>query len=305
MSTMLSITSGIPFRLPPPPGSSLIPEWTGRGFRVGERCVKVLEYSSAESGWSDELTDFHESHAGSDHFIDSASRKRVSLTLAAHGAKTGTVLDVGCSSGLMIRELRHQFPRLTVMGSDVVRLPLERLSATIPDVPLLRFDLVRCPLPDDAIDFVLLLNVLEHIEDDREALRQVFRILKPGGFAVLEVPAGPNLYDVYDEFLMHYRRYRLAALAELVSGIGFEIVEKSHLGFLIFPSFFLAKKTSRLLSRYRKADPGRSVSVKIRSTRRNSIARGLMNLELMLGRRVSFPFGVRCVLTLRKPLGSQ
>jgi ubiquinone/menaquinone biosynthesis C-methylase UbiE len=38
---------------------------------------------------------------------------------------------------------------------------------------------------------------LEHIEDDREAIKQVYRILKPGGVAVIEVPAGPQLFDIF------------------------------------------------------------------------------------------------------------
>ena len=52
--------------------------------------------------------------------------------------------------------------------------------------------------------------MLEHVEDDQAAIRQVYRILQPGGVAVIEVPAGPDLYDIYDRQLMHHRRYRCA-----------------------------------------------------------------------------------------------
>jgi SAM-dependent methyltransferase len=253
--------------------------------------------------WSEELTDFHESHAGSDHFIDVASRRHALEMLVTHGSKAGTVLDAGCSSGFLIRELRERFPSLVVMGSDVVKAPLERLRATLPDVTLLVFDLVRCPLPSDSLDAVILLNVLEHIQDDGAALRQVQRILKPGGIAIIEVPAGPGLFDVYDELLMHYRRYRLSDLTALVSNAGFDIVDRSHLGFFLFPPFFISKKLSRLVRRFRKTDPRQSVSRKIQSTRRNVLARALMNLELALGRWISYPFGIRCLVTARKPAG--
>ncbi len=63
-----------------------------------------------------------------------------------------------------------------------------------------------------------MLNVLEHIRGDALALRQVHRILRPGGVVVIEVSAGPKLYDVYDELLMHHRRYRLPSLARTLRG---------------------------------------------------------------------------------------
>jgi SAM-dependent methyltransferase len=63
---------------------------------------------------------------------------------------------------------------------------------------LLHFDLRHCPLPDGSFDGVILLNVLEHIKEDAAALRQIARILKPGGIAAIEVPAGRGLYDIYD-----------------------------------------------------------------------------------------------------------
>ena len=65
-----------------------------------------------------------------------------------------------------------------------------------------------------------MLNVLEHIEDDNEALMQAKRILKPGGILVLEIPAGPHLYDIYDKFLRHFRRYNLSGLTNQLQGIG-------------------------------------------------------------------------------------
>jgi len=111
-------------------------------------------------------------------------------------------------------------PHAQLIGSDYVRGPLEEVARRLPDVPLLQFDLVKCPLPDASVDVVVLLNVLEHIEDDVGAVRQLARILKPGGAVVIEVPAGPHLYDVYDKVLMHYRRYRLSGLKRLLRAAG-------------------------------------------------------------------------------------
>ena len=150
------------------------PEWTGSGFLVGGRRVAVLSYSGGQSGWSDGLTHQHEMWAGADHPIDQMSRRWTTSALRRHLADPhATLLEVGCSSGFLIRALLAEWPSAMVMGSDFLREPLERLAAREPGIPLLQFDLVQCPLPDASIDAVVMLNVLEHIGDDRAAMRQI------------------------------------------------------------------------------------------------------------------------------------
>ncbi len=156
-----------------------------------------------------------------------------------------TLLEVGCSSGFLLRELVEDWPQSLIIGSDYIAGPLHRLAASLATLPLLRFDLVECPLPSESLDAVVLLNVLEHIEDHEAATAQVARVLKPGGVAVIEVPAGPHLYDAYDKYLRHFRRYKLDELCRIVETAGLRIVERSHLGFLIYPVFALTKRRNR------------------------------------------------------------
>jgi SAM-dependent methyltransferase len=179
---------------PPLPGCAENPVWTGSGFQLGEARLPILSYEVSVSGWSDQLTTFHEEIAGGDHFIDCASRAHVLAQICQHVNGTApAILEVGCSSGFMLRLLREHLPDALLIGSDIVHGPLDQLATHMPDVPLLEFDLVKCPLPDNSLDVVVLLNVLEHIHDDQSALHQVYRILKPGGLVVIEVAAGPHL----------------------------------------------------------------------------------------------------------------
>src|SRR5262249_33076466 len=134
---------------------------------------------------------------------------------------------------------------------DIVVEPLVKMAARC-NVPMLHFDLVRCPLPDHCIDVAVLLNVLEHIEDDVGAIRQLYRILKPGGSVVVEVPAGPHLYDIYDRVLMHWRRYRCGDLCAALQKAGFEITYRSHLGFFLYPAF---RRVKRRNARHLTEDP--------------------------------------------------
>jgi SAM-dependent methyltransferase len=280
------------------------PAWTGRGFRVGDETYGVLDYEAGDSGWSEGLTLFHEEIAGEGtHPIDVASRRRARAALKRHvraPADDAVLLEAGCSSGFLLRELAADWPRSLVIGSDYIRGPLERLADTFPDVPLLRFDLVKCPLPSDSVDAVVMLNVLEHIEDDAAALAQVKRVLRPGGTAVIEVPAGPQLFDVYDRYLQHFRRYRLAELCRLVERAGLRVVERSHLGFLVYPVFAMVKRRNQ---RWLDApDPVQRdvVSRSISGSGRGPFLRWATAIEERFAARISYPFGVRCVVTAVK-----
>ena len=277
------------------------PVWTGRGFEIDGARVPIVSYGVGDSGWSDALTTMHEDVAGTAHPIDVASRRHAVGQLRRHLSRPdGVVLEVGCSSGYLLQAMRGALPDAFLIGVDYVRGPLEALASSMPTVPILQFDLQRCPLPDACVDAVVLLNVLEHIEDDASAVGHLFRILKPGGLAVIEIPAGPGLFDVYDKQLMHFRRYRRNGAVSLFEKTDFRKVKASHLGFFVYPAFWAVKKKNRLFAK--EQDAAAVVAKDIKSSA-NWLLSALMNLELTLGEMMSFPFGIRCLLTCRKPAG--
>jgi SAM-dependent methyltransferase len=284
------------------------PIWTGQGFELNGRRLPVLSFSGEGAGWTDGLTTFHEEEAGAGtHPIDVASRRRARAALRRHlspSSDAPVLLEVGCSSGFLLPELVSDWPGSLVMGSDVVPGPLDSLARKLPALPLLQFDLVQCPLPSASVDAVVLLNVLEHVEQDGQAVAQIARVLKPGGIAVVEVPAGPGLYDVYDRYLRHFRRYRLRDLASLLRNAGLALLEESHLGFLVYPAFALVKRRNR---RYLDA-PEDVQREKVASSITRSgggsggpALRWAMAIEEWLSNRMRFPFGIRCVAVARKP----
>jgi ubiquinone/menaquinone biosynthesis C-methylase UbiE len=174
------------------------------------------------------------------------------------------------------------------------------LAQRMPDVPILQFDLRKCPLPDACVDGVSCLNVLEHIDAHETALAEIYRILKPGGTAHIEVPAGPGLYDIYDEHLMHHRRYRLPDLVSLARKTGFAIEKATHLGFTVFPAFWWVKNRNRKKLTLPAEEKARLVAAQIRTTRMNHLFAALMKLETLAGRHLSYPFGIRGVVVLKK-----
>lgn len=284
------------------PGCEDIPVWTGRGFRVGDKQYDVLGFGVNHSNWTDELTTFHEESAGDRHFIDRASRRQAIQQIKKFVKVTNPIiLEVGCSSGFLLRALRASLPQAFLIGSDYVRGPLDALARQMPDLPLLQFDLVRCPLPSDSLDAVVLLNVLEHVEQHEAALRQVYRVLKPGGVAVIEVPAGPHLYDVYDKVLMHWRRYTLAELCQLTKQVGFGTLNASHLGCFLYPAFSWTKKRGQRLLSATPEVQKTWVADRIKNTGDRFVLHAVMSAELALGRIIRYGRGIRCLLSCEKP----
>ena len=297
----MTATIGVPdFDWPAPAGQAK-PRWTGSGFSIGETQVPVLRYGDTDSGWSDGLTDLHENVAGSDHPIDELSRASAIGALRRHlTSPRPVILEVGSSSGFLLPAIRAEWPSALVIGSDFIAGPLERLAAREPHIPLVQFDLTICPLPSESVDAVVMLNVLEHIEDHHAAVGHVARILKPGGIAVVEVPAGPHLFDAYDEFLQHKRRYTARGLADLLHAHSLAIVSASHLGWTVYPGFAFVKRRNQQRAAATPEARQRIVEANIAGTRSSVIMRSLMQIEAALGRIVSVPFGIRAVAVARK-----
>ena len=296
-----SVLSDFPW--PSVPGMIEPPKWVGDGFLTnGKKQGSLICYNQTDSNWSEHLTELHEQEAGNgQHSIDIASRHLAlgSFRKLANNDEA-ILLEVGCSSGYLLQDFQKYFPNLNIIGSDYLEKPLKKLSIHCPKIPLLQFDLQNCPLPDDSVDGVAALNVLEHIEKDELALKHLYRILKPGGVMHIEVPAGQNLYDIYDEYLLHHRRYSLMGIETKVEAAGFKILNSTHLGFSIYPAFWAVKKMNRRFLSNTEEQKQKIVTKQIRQTKNNLLMKLALEIEIKLGKFVRFPFGIRCILSCHK-----
>ena len=95
-------------------------------------------------------------------------------------------------------------------------------------------------------DNAILVNVLEHIKDDQLTLRRIAKVLKPGGYLLLFVPALNMLYSKFDKKIGHYRRYKKNELGSLVSNAGFKVISNYYVDILgVLPWLFLNKICGR------------------------------------------------------------
>jgi glycosyltransferase involved in cell wall biosynthesis len=137
------------------------------------------------------------------------------------------VLEIGAGIGNMSV---HLMPRTLYWATDVNAQYLDYLDRLCPTRPYMRVTYTNAENPEtfpagQSFDTVVCLNVLEHVQDDAAALRNVWNVLDPGGRAIILVPCGPKLYGTLDEVLGHFRRYTREQLAEVSQQSGF-CVEK-------------------------------------------------------------------------------
>ncbi len=159
------------------------------------------------------------------------------------------ILEIGSGTGNLTRRL---VPRDAYVASDVNPLYLQTLRALTTDRPYLDVTLTDVTRGDSfpqvagGFDTVVCLNVIEHVDDDLGALRNIRRVLAPDGRAIILVPQGPALMGTLDEVLGHKRRYTEATLRQAALASGFEVERMLHFNRIGTPAWWL---NGRLLRR--------------------------------------------------------
>jgi SAM-dependent methyltransferase len=254
-----------------------------------------------DANWSEDLVELHEG-TSRDHFLDLRTRTAM-LEAVGPISPSATVVEIGCSSGYMLEDLRTNYPLARLAGFDIVGKALRTARELAPEALIALADARNVPVPSASADIVLSANVLEHIEQDEIALSEIRRVLRPNGRAALVVPAGPDLFDYYDRYLRHERRYARGELTAKARGAGLKVIRESFLGTFIYPPFWLVKKYNRI--RYEKLDSAavaQKVAKDIRETKNSLVGRMACSSEQFLDRRgVRLPFGVRILVLLTHP----
>jgi len=150
------------------------------------------------------------------------ARARLALAVLQSQGITppASVLDVGCGWGVNLQALELAGYRAT--GLDISRQILERVDQS--QRCLIEADLNQ-PLPAGHEQYAgaLLLDVMEHLDDDRGTLRRIAPLVQPGGLLVVSVPALPELFSEYDRIQGHRRRYLPETLGAAFDHSGFDV----------------------------------------------------------------------------------
>lgn len=158
---------------------------------------------------------------------------------------SGRILEVGAGRGTYSTYFAEHGHLTALEPSEGQSATLRERLKDYPNAAVITAQLDGTAAPG-SYDTVVLLNVLEHIPDDRQALGDIHEALAPGGKVVLWVPAFEALYGKFDQRIGHYRRYRRNELLALVHHVGFQQVTARYTN---MPGFFAWWAIVRLLGR--------------------------------------------------------
>ena len=221
--------------------------------------------------------------ATADHFWMQWRHCVLVRALSRAGGEMRNVLEIGCGHGIAREMLEHDLG-IAVDGCDLNRTALE--MAKPGKGRLFVYNILdQEPSLLERYDAVLLLDVIEHIDDDASFVRAALRHLRPGGIVAINVPASMMLFSDYDRAAGHLRRYTPNGLRDLLGSCGVEVQDIQPWGLLMIP-LLLVRKT--LLRRAKRANTIRTGFVPPNAVSRR-LLRSMKSVETGLPFRM--PFG--------------
>lgn len=219
------------------------------------------------------------------------------VAAAAHGRTDARLLDCGCGTGANLLLLgRHGTPfgfDLTQRGLDFARAEGRTRIA--------RASIGAIPFPDQSFDVVTSFDVLYGLPDDleRDAIREMARVLRPGGEIVITAAAFESLRGGHGTFSNELRRYTRATLQALLERHGLEVQRISYTHATLFPLVYGV----RAWQRWRGGGQAKAseTEITVPSAPVNVVLTALLVVESWLLRLVDLPFGSSVICRARKP----
>ncbi|HEX3251895.1 MAG TPA: class I SAM-dependent methyltransferase [Pyrinomonadaceae bacterium] len=192
------------------------------------------------------------------------------------------ILDVGCGTGANLLMLSKYGDAEGVdVSEDALAFCRER---GLDKVKLGAAE--QLPYDDATFDLVTAFDVVEHIDDDLAGLKEMRRVLRPGGRVLLFVPTFMFLWGLQDDVSHHRRRYRLSELRRVLEQAGFEIERSTYANITFFFPILFIRKLMRLTGI--KAESENNINVPAF----NSVLGALLGAESWILRYTNLPFGV-------------
>jgi SAM-dependent methyltransferase len=203
-------------------------------------------------------------------------------------AKGANIAEIGCGTGSNLPML-ELFGHVTAVEPDALArlFAAKRSKATVVQGKLPN----ELPLFDNSLDLAVMLDVLEHVDDDVAALKAVAAKLKPNGRFLLTVPALPALWSPHDEEHHHKRRYTAKTLRAVMDKAGLKIEMISYFNTLLFPLIAGVRWMKNLTG-------SKAVDTGMPSNFVNRALEGVFAFERKLIGRLPMPLGVSLVVVV-------
>ena len=194
------------------------------------------------------------------------------------------ILDIGTSTGTNLRLLKEMgFTNVEGLDfhDDAIRWCAEKNLGLVR-----KGDICNIPFPDGSLDLVLATDIIEHVDDDELALREIRRVLKTNGRALVTVPAFESLWGLQDDVSHHKRRYRMQTLKCKLERSGCVPREIFYFNYFLFFPIWFARQLIRILGIRLKSEN------QLNSTLINDLLGVVFDIDVRWARNLKIPFGV-------------
>jgi len=206
------------------------------------------------------------------------------------------ILDIGCSIGTTTIALK-KYGR--VIGIDYSQPDISFCKKLNKIQYILNTKATYLPFKDESFELITLFQVIEHIEDDQQVVKEAGRVCKRGGYILLVTSSYNFLWSCHDEITEHKRRYYKSQIKTLVKNAGFCIRRLSYINTFLFPIIVVVRLAQRLFYKYINIEQNLKDIANITPII-NRVLTTILKIEGLLIKKFNFPFGVSIICLAKK-----
>lgn len=178
-----------------------------------------------------------------------ARRKILVDRIVREAPPRAKILDIGSGTGANLVHMQNSLPDAHIIGLDSNKICRDACEKK--GFKIISGTADHLEFSDDAFDLVTMLDVMEHLEYPEDSLKEIRRVIRPGGKIILTVPALQMLWGAHDEISHHYRRYERSEVIRLLEENGFRVNYISYYNFFLFPLAFAVRMMEKVIRKYR------------------------------------------------------
>ncbi|MBY0501134.1 MAG: class I SAM-dependent methyltransferase [Alphaproteobacteria bacterium] len=204
---------------------------------------------------------------------------------------TPKCLEVGCGTGFVLESIANANPTFELEGTELYLEGLRFAHSRSPHLNFFQSDARNLPFKNE-YDAIFAFDVIEHIEEDIDTLKSIYKNLKPGGYLIATIPQHMWLWSKHDEYACHKRRYTRKELLQKLTSC--QLTPKA------ITSFVFTLLPAMLLSRLNNTEPSEMSEFKISKITNQIMKFGMKCDEFLIKAGISLPIGGSLIAVAQK-----